>query len=135
MNELEESRTKLVEQRAPSHRMRLSLGASVGSVLAAFVASACCVGPLVFALLGIGGAGLLVRFEPYRPYFIAVTLVLLGAGFYFAYGRSEPASGEGAECGCEVPEVNRAGRFLLWVATALVLAFLSFPYLAPYLLG
>ena len=64
-----------------------SLMASIGSIFSAFIASLCCVGPLVFALLGIGGAGLLVKFEPYRPYFTVATFALLGAGFYFTYRK------------------------------------------------
>ena len=39
----------------------------VAAVLTAVAASACCVGPLIFAALGIGGAALLVAMEPYRP--------------------------------------------------------------------
>ena len=68
---------------APADRSRKwSLAASASSIVSAFIASICCVGPLVFALLGLGGAGLLVKFEPYRPYFVAVTVALLGTGFY-----------------------------------------------------
>jgi len=52
---------------ASDRSRRWSLAASVSSIISAFVASICCVGPLVFALLGIGGAGLFVKFEPYRP--------------------------------------------------------------------
>lgn len=117
---------------------RWSFAASISSIVSAFIASICCVGPLVFALLGLGGAGLLVKFEPYRPYFIAVTFALLGTGFYFTYRKPKTAvatTAEGAECGCPAPRANRAGKIMLWVATVLVVGFLSFPYLAPYLFG
>lgn len=116
---------------------RATLAASAGSILSAFIASACCVGPLIFALLGLGGAGLLVKFEPYRPYFMALTFGLLGAGFYFTYRRPRLASAgggaEGAACDCPAPRTNRAGRIMLWVSTVLVLGFLVFPYLVPFL--
>ncbi len=36
-----------------------------GSVAAALAASACCIGPVVFALLGIGGAAFAVTLEAY----------------------------------------------------------------------
>ena len=36
-------------------------------------------------------------------------------------------------CGCELPRANRAGRGLLWFATATVAALLAFPYLTPFL--
>lgn len=110
-----------------------SLAAAASSIVTAFVASICCVGPLVFALLGIGGAGLLVALEPYRPYFIAATFALLGTGFYLTYREPKavaPVAG-GPECACPAPRASRAGRVMLWVATVLVVAFLAFPYLAP----
>jgi len=118
---------------------RATFAASAGSILSAFLASACCVGPLIFALLGLGGAGLLVKFEPYRPYFMAITFALLGTGFYFTYRRPRvTASGagtgaDGASCDCPAPRTNRAGRIMLWVATVLVVGFLVFPYLVPVL--
>lgn len=108
-----------------------------GAVVSAFLASLCCLGPLVFALLGIGGAGLLMRFEPYRPYFTVLTLGLLGLGFYFTYRTPRVANTAavegGPECACEHPKSNRLGRILLWVATVLVVGFLSFPYIAAHL--
>lgn len=123
-------------------RSSLTIATSAGAVVAAFLASACCVGPLVLALLGLGGAGLLVAFEPYRPYLTALTFVLLGAGFYFSYRRPRPAAVPGAatgsdlaSCDCPAPRTHRAGRAMLWVATALVLGFLAFPYVLPLILG
>ena len=117
---------------SPSHDRRWRLGSVAGAIAAAFLASACCVGPLVFALLALGGAGLLVKFEPYRPYFIVLTFALLGTGFYFTY-RKPKATAEGDDCGCPAPRTNRVGRIMLWVATILVVAFLAFPYVAPLL--
>lgn len=117
---------------------RLPAAASVGSVLSAFIASACCVGPLVFALLGLGGAGLLLKFEPYRPYFIAATVLLLGTGFYLTYRKPKAAAPEGAEgeaCACPAPRTSRTGRVMLWVATVLVAVFLAFPYIASAIWG
>jgi mercuric ion transport protein len=117
---------------------KLPIAASVGSIVSAFIASACCVGPLVFALLGLGGAGLLVKFEPYRPYFIAITVALLGSGFYLTYRKPKSALLQGAEgdaCACPAPRTNLAGRVMLWVATVLVALFLAFPYIAAAIWG
>jgi len=113
----------------------VSLG---GSVAAAVAASACCVGPLVFALLGIGGADFLVALEPYRPVFTVLTLGLLGVGYYLTYRQPAVAStvasgGAGDDCGCEMPKTHRAGKRMLWVATGLVAVALMFPYLTPFL--
>jgi mercuric ion transport protein len=139
--------TKIAARHAALHspephqpRSTATFAASVGSVLSAFLASACCMGPLVFALLGLGGAGLLVRFEPYRPYFLAITFGLLGAGFYFTYSKRKPSTSaspgpSGATSDCPAPRTSRAGRIVLWLATVLVIGFVAFPHLAPVLFG
>jgi mercuric ion transport protein len=111
--------------------------ATGGSIIAAFLASACCVGPLILALLGLGGGALLVKFEPYRPYLIVLTFTLLGAGFYLTYRKQRLApvamGADGTACDCPAPRTNRAGRIMLWVASVLVVGFLVFPYLVPVL--
>ena len=122
----------------PPPGSRWSIASVGGAVVSAFLASLCCLGPLVFALLGIGGAGLLVKFEPYRPYFTVLTLGMLGLGFYFTYRRPRLAAAtagapSGPECGCEHPKPNNIGKVMLWVATVLVAGFLAFPYLAATL--
>ena len=114
---------------------RWTLATTVSSVISALVASACCIGPLVLALLGIGGGALLVKFEPYRPYFMVATFALLGTGFYLQYRKPKPVAAEGDACGCEMPKANRTGKIMLWVATVLVVAFLAFPYVAQVLWG
>lgn len=112
-----------------------------GAIVAAVAASACCVGPLIFAVLGIGGAGALVALEPYRPVFLVVTAALLGVGFYLTYRKPKVATvevnansdGEGDDCGCEMPATNKAGKRMLWVATGIVVVALAFPYVTPFL--
>ncbi len=107
-----------------------------GALVAAFAASACCLGPLVLALLGIGGAGALVALEPYRPLFTVLTVALLCAAWVLtlrAERRRAPAApgATGDDCGCEMPRASRAGRRALWIATVAALLALAFPYLAP----
>jgi mercuric ion transport protein len=128
-----QSTTAVTGRRAPpsGRDQQLSLAANAGAILSAFIASACCVGPLVLALLGLGGGALLVKFEPYRPYFTAATLLLLGAGFWLQYRTPKAAAVEGDACACPAPRANRAGRIMLWVASVLVVGFLVFPYIAP----
>ena len=57
---------------------------AIGSTLAAFVASLCCLGPLLLGGIGLGAA-LVATFAPLRPYFLALSTVLLALGFYFVY--------------------------------------------------
>jgi mercuric ion transport protein len=96
----------------------------VASVLAAAAASACCIGPVVAAVLGAGALGAAsTRLEPYRPWLLGVTVVLLGAGFVSAYRRE-------AECadGSCAPASRRSARIVLWIAAVVVALLTAFPY-------
>ena len=111
--------------------MRVERLAAAGSVASGVLASACCLGPFVFALLGISGAAFGQRFEPLRPFFLVATYVLLGVAFHSSY---RPAR---AECGpgeaCEMPRANRVGKVMLWIAAVLVLLATAFPIYSVYL--
>jgi len=126
------------EERSLASENSLTSASAAGAVLSAFLASLCCIGPLVFAVLGIGGAGLLVKFEAYRPYFTGLTAALLATGFYFTYREPKSAAvqaTDGPACDCENPKASALGRVMLWVAAALVVALWSFPYVAARLWG
>src|SRR6266850_1945553 len=97
-----------------------------GAVVAGFAASACCLGPLVLAVLGVGGSAFALALEPYRPYLIALTGLLLGGAFYLTYRR--PAGKCGPDGACEVPRAGRAGKAFLWTATGLIVLAVTFPY-------
>lgn len=110
-------------------------GTSVAGLVAAFMASLCCIGPLVFAALGVGvgatgtlagAAGFLKALLPYRPLFIGLAMVLLGASFYAAYRK--PAIGD-ASCQVGVPASGvRRNRWLLWILAGLAMALVLAPY-------
>lgn len=106
---------------------------TVGSVVAATVASACCLGPVVLSALGAGALGATaVALQPYRPLFLGLTVALLGAGFYTTY---RPATREvcQADGSCNASS-RRTARILLWVATVLVVLLATFPYYVNLLL-
>ena len=98
-----------------------------GALLAALAASSCCIGPLVMAALGIGGAGAMSVLSAYRPYILILTATLLGGGFYLTYRRPKAVAGDA--CGCERPRASRAGRAGLWAASVLVVLFAAAPTL------
>lgn len=105
----------------------------LGAVTAAIAASVCCVGPLVLMFLGISGAwiGNLTAFEPYRPIFMAVTVVFLGFAFYKVYaGKKEESCAPGSVC--SNPKVGRFNKIVLWMFAVLVFVLLVFPYAVPY---
>lgn len=100
---------------------------ALGAIGAAVLASVCCIGPVLLAGLGLGAVTSAQQFAPLRPYFLALTAVFLGLGFYFAYRKPEQA----AVCNggvCETPKLARWGRPLLWTAVILVVALVTFPY-------
>lgn len=103
-------------------------------MLAALAASVCCIGPLVLLALGVGGAwaGSVRAIEPYRPLFIVLTLGFLGFAFYRAYRRPAVTTCD-VDGSCAVPRAGRVNRIALWVMTPIILALLTFPYLAPHL--
>ncbi len=112
------------------HTARL---AAAGGLLGAFASASCCVVPLVLFSLGATGAwiGNLTALAPYQSYVIAVTLVMLSAGFVMVY-RKAPVSADGDSCAR--PAVGRLTKPALWAATALVAAAAVFPYVAPALM-
>ena len=104
----------------------------LGSILASLVASACCIGPIIFAVLGVSSAGLLTKMEPYRPIITIFTLILLGLGFYFTY-KKKPAS----ECEdgsyCANPMSDTWNKRILWISAILITLVLTFSYWSIYL--
>lgn len=97
--------------------------------LAAVLASACCLGPLVLVALGLSGAwiGNLTRLEPFRPFFIAAALLAL----FFA-GRRILRPGQACEAGqiCAVPRTGRIYKTLFVIVSVLVVIALVYPYVA-----
>ncbi|OFV89944.1 MAG: hypothetical protein A3H95_09635 [Acidobacteria bacterium RIFCSPLOWO2_02_FULL_64_15] len=105
--------------------------AVIGSVVAAVAASACCLGPVVFSLVGAGALGAAsMRLEPYRPWFLGLTAVLLGMGFVATDGRQPAACADGT---C-APSSRRTARIMLWLAVVLVGLLATFPYYATWLI-
>lgn len=103
----------------------------LGSIVTAVAASACCLGPVVFSALGAGALGAAaVRFEPYRPVFLALTGALLIAAFYTTYrSREDEVCADGT---CR-PASRRAARVVVWIAALIVLLLVTFPYYVEYL--
>ncbi|QCP12305.1 mercuric transporter MerT family protein [Pseudoduganella umbonata] len=102
----------------------------VAGVLAALGASACCAGPLILILLGVGGgwASHLIAFEPYSPYLTSLTALFLGAAFYNLYlRRRECAPGDT----CATERVIRNQRLMFWLIALPVILLLALPLYAP----
>jgi len=108
---------------------------SLGGILAAFLASLCCLGPVLFAALGVGvgatgflasTAGFLKVFVPYRPFLIGASLLAIGAGFYLAYRK--PSASCSTDANCAGSRSRSKLVIFLWVSTVLILFFVLSPY-------
>jgi len=100
-------------------------------VVGAFLASACCIVPLLLAMLGVSGAwiGNLTMLEPYKPYISAATLMPLGFGFWQVYFRSKPVCEPGSYCAR--PQSSVIAKTALWVAAILVALAMTIGWWAP----
>ena len=105
-------------------------GALATGGVAAVLASACCLGPLVLVALGFSGAwiGNLTVLEPYRPFFIGAALIALFSAWRSIF-RPVQACTPGEVCA--VPRVAKAYRAIFWIVATLVLVALAFPYVLP----
>lgn len=97
----------------------------VAALASAGVASLCCIGPAVFIALGLGSLGAFAVFEQYRPIFMGLAAVVLGAAFYFAYRRREVACPDGS---CKMASGSPKAKAALWVITVVAAGFMSAPY-------
>jgi mercuric ion transport protein len=109
-------------------------GATAGSVLAgaaaALGASACCAGPLLLVVLGVGGAwgSRLTALRPFQPLFVAVSIAFFAVAFRRLYVRSETCTAGEA---CAAPSVRHRQRVIFWAVVSIALALMSFPLYAP----
>jgi mercuric ion transport protein len=102
-------------------------GALFAGGLAAILASACCLGPLVLLTAGVSGAwiGNLTVLEPLRPLFIAAAVMAL----FLAYRRIfRPAAACQPGEVCAVPQVRAVYKALFALVAVLVLIAIGFPF-------
>lgn len=107
------------------------LGSTLAS-LGAILASSCCIIPIVFFNLGIGGAWLanLAVLQPYRIHFIVVAGLLFAIGLFFYIC--------GLRCASEIcPPDKKKNRWVLValiISGALIAAAVIWPAVEPHLL-
>ena len=113
-------------------RLAMTTSGSLLSAVLSFIPLSCCAFPTAFSFLAIGGLAYATVLMPYRPYFIALTFLFLGAGFYFAYWpQSENRAAASITC---APAKSRTlQRASLWAATLATIGLIAFPYVLPYL--
>lgn len=107
-------------------------GSLLAGTAAAVGASACCAGPLLLVMLGVGGAwgSRLVALAPYQPYFVAAALGFFGIAFYRLYRRPQACAPDNA---CAVGAVRIRQRVVFWIVTVPAGILMAFPLYAPLL--
>ena len=88
--------------------------ALIAGGLAALLASACCMGPLVLVLVGISGAWIsnLAGLAPYQPIFVAASV----AALFYAWRQIWRPVACAPDQVCAVPRVNLAYKLLFALA-------------------
>ncbi len=87
----------------------------LASIFTGFGTSVCCLGPVVFSLLGVSSAtSLTIQWGllPYRNWFFGMSGLFIGAAFYITYRRGRPR--------------RPLDEALLWIATAITVALLFY---------
>jgi len=109
----------------------------IGSLLSAFLASVCCVVPVIFAALGVGAgatgslamsADLATSLVPFRPLFIGASILFIGVAFYAVYRKK---GGSSEDCYCDVAQgsrIEKRSRSLIWVMAAIAMILITLPY-------
>ncbi|MBU2525620.1 MAG: mercuric transport protein MerTP [Bacteroidetes bacterium] len=99
-------------------------------LLVALSASLCCITPVLAFLSGISGMASFFSFmEPFRPYLIVLTLLILGFAWY---QKLKPRTAEEIKCACSDDEKSpfTQTRIFLGIVTVFAALMLTFPYYA-----
>ena len=110
---------------------------ATGGLLGAIAASTCCVLPVILFALGISGAWIsnLVSLARYKPFFIVLSLVFVGIGFWMVYFKPKISIPKVQSTSCYRPFSEKTIKIMLWFSVIIILIVFLIPYIAPFLLG
>ncbi len=97
----------------------------VGTLVTAVGASLCCIVPVAVVLVGVGSVALGAPLEPVRPFFLGLTLLLVGIAFYQVYSPNKDCDPGQS---CATPEGQRRQRIIVWMAAILAVVVAAFPH-------
>ena len=95
-------------------------------LLTAIAASLCCVTPVLALIAGTSGlVSTFSRLEPFRPYIIGLTILVLGFAWY---QKLKPK--KQIDCNCETEEKPKfiQSKTFLGIVTSFAIVMLAFPY-------
>ncbi|TFB11328.1 hypothetical protein E3V55_03740 [Candidatus Marinimicrobia bacterium MT.SAG.3] len=104
-----------------------NLFASLGSIFTAFLASSCCIGPLTFTLLGVGGIGFGASFEKYRPLLIVITTIQIGISYYLVNRPLDKICIDGKCDMDKAAKKRKINRIILGITGGVAVVFLFIP--------
>ncbi len=95
------------------------------SIIAAILASLCCIAPFVAIVAGISGLATTFSWlEPIRPHLMVISGLILGYAFYLAYKPKKEIN-----CDCEnKKEQFMNSKIILWSVTIVSILLFAFPY-------
>lgn len=95
-------------------------------LLTAILASLCCIVPVLALIAGISGlASTFSWLEPFRPYFIGFTILVLGFAWY---QKLKPKKQIGCNCNTEEKPKFIQTKMFLAIITVFAIVMLVFPY-------
>ena len=110
---------------------------ATSGLLGALAASTCCVLPVILFALGISGAWIsnLISLARYKPFFIVLSLVFIGTGFWIVYFKPQISIPKVQPTSCYRPFSEKTIKIMLWSAVIIILIVFLIPYITPSLLG
>ncbi|CAM4110529.1 mercuric transport protein MerTP [Gillisia hiemivivida] len=100
-------------------------------LLTAITASLCCITPVLALIAGTSGiASTFSWIEPFRPYLIGLTILVLGFAWYQKLIPIAIGTRKDIDCECETDEKPKfiQSKTFLGVVTAFTIVMLAFPY-------
>lgn len=110
-----------------SDKINTSKGLAGTSIITAIAASLCCITPVLALIAGTSGiASAFSWLEPFRPYLIGLTILVLGFAWYQTL---KPRTQEEIECACEDDEKPKfiQSKTFLAIVTVFAGLMLAFP--------
>ncbi len=101
-----------------------------GGIVAAILASTCCIGPLILTILGISGAAILSKFEILRTPMIAVVFIFFGIAGVSLYRKRNMCDPESL---CAGSKKFRKMTIIYWIGLAAALLIITSPHWVAWL--
>lgn len=98
-------------------------------VIAAFLASLCCIGPLVLTVLGVSGAAALAKIDVLRVPLIVLIISIFSFAGYILYKKRNVCEPRSI---CSDPKKYRKMMITYWVGLGVAILGLASPYIVAW---